>query len=119
MRKTSHSEKMIMDILWRNERPLTTAEILQQLPEGKSWKQNTVITFLSRLTEKELVTATKIGRAHHYEALLTEEEYRAFETKQFISDVHEGSVSGFLQTLTESGDLTKKDIEDVMKKLRK
>ncbi|GAK13672.1 BlaI/MecI/CopY family transcriptional regulator [Geomicrobium sp. JCM 19039] len=118
MQKMSQSEKQIMEIIWRNEGALTTAEILQRLPDGKDWKQNTVITFLARLIEKDLVKANRMGRANHYDACLTEEEYRALETKQFISDVHKGSVSGFLQTLTDSGDLTKKDIEDLMKKLR-
>lgn len=118
MQRMSQSEKQIMAIIWRNEKALTTADILQQLPEGKSWKQTTVITFLSRLTEKGLIKPTRVGRAYHYHACLSEDEYRSMETKQFIDEVHKGSVSGFLQTLTDSGDLTKEDIENLMKKLR-
>ncbi|QQK74463.1 BlaI/MecI/CopY family transcriptional regulator [Salicibibacter cibarius] len=114
----SRSEKQIMKIIWQNDRALTTAEILQQLPDEKAWKQNTVITFLARLIEKECVKATRVGRANHYEACITEEDYRTQETKEFLNDVHKGSLSGFLQTLTESGDLTKADIESIMKKMR-
>jgi len=118
MKQISESEKQIMDIIWRNERALTTAEILKQLPKNKSWKQTTVGTFLSRLTKKNIIKSTRVGRAYHYEACISEEQYRLMETKHFINDVHKGSVSGFLQTLADSGDLTKSDIKALMEKLR-
>ncbi|ALS28555.1 penicillinase repressor [Paenibacillus sp. 32O-W] len=115
--KISEAEKQIMDIIWSHARPVTTAEILNELPEDKKWKQTTVITFLARLMEKGIVKATRVGKANHYEACLTEQEYRNFETKQFIQDVHQGSVSGLISALCDSGDLTKEDIEELMKRL--
>src|SRR5690625_7251000 len=76
MKQISESEKQIMDIIWRNERALTTAEILKQLPKNKSWKQTTVGTFLSRLTKKNIIKSTRVGRAYHYEACISEEQDR-------------------------------------------
>lgn len=116
--KISEAEKQIMDIIWSYDRPVTTAEILTELPEDKAWKQNTVITFLARLMEKGMVTATRVGKANQYEARLTEQEYRNLETKRFIRDVHQGSVSGLISALCDNGDLTKEDIEELMKRLR-
>ncbi|ALS26560.1 BlaI family transcriptional regulator [Paenibacillus sp. 32O-W] len=116
--KISEAEKQIMDIIWSYDRPVTTAEILTELPEDKTWKQNTVITFLARLMEKGMVTATRVGKANQYEACLTEQEYRNLETKRFIRDVHQGSVSGLISALCDSGDLTKEDIEELMKRLQ-
>lgn len=115
--RMSEAEKQIMDIIWASERPITTSEILKRLPEDKAWKQNTVITFLARLMEKGIITATRIGKAHHYKPLVTEQEYVNFETKQFLKDVHKGSVYGLISALCDSGDLTKDDIESLMKKL--
>ncbi|AGA58914.1 putative transcriptional regulator [Thermobacillus composti KWC4] len=85
LQKMSEAEKQIMDIIWSCARPVTTAEILTRLPEDKAWKQNTVITFLARLMEKGMVKATRAGRANHYEACLTEQEYLNLETKRFSS----------------------------------
>ncbi|QGG47715.1 BlaI/MecI/CopY family transcriptional regulator [Heliorestis convoluta] len=118
IQRMSDAEKQIMEFIWSVKGPVTTKDIIGNLPEGKTWKKNTVITFLSRLTDKGILTATKIGKAHHYEPCLTEEEYKLFETKQFIQDVHKGSLVGFLSTLCGSGDLTKEDIEELRKKLK-
>lgn len=118
IQRMSDAESQIMNFIWKAGRPVTTAEIMKNMPEGKAWKQNTVITFLARLMEKELLKATRISKANYYEPCLTEEEYQNFETKQFIKDIHKGSILGFLNTLCDNGDLTKKDIENLMKRLK-
>ncbi|GAA3413015.1 BlaI/MecI/CopY family transcriptional regulator [Paenibacillus hodogayensis] len=115
--RMSEAEKQIMDIIWASDRPVTTAEILTKLPEHKAWKQNTVITFLARLMEKGIVSATRIGKAHHYKPCVTEREYLQLETKQFIQDVHRGSVPGLISALYDGGQLTKEDIESLKKLL--
>jgi len=117
IQRMSEAEKQIMEIIWQAGRPVTTAEILQRLPEGNTWKQNTVITFLARLMEKGIIKATRVGKANHYEPCLTEQEYLKFETRQFIKEVHKGSVLGLINTLCDSGDLTKEDIEKLRKRL--
>ncbi|HWQ70684.1 MAG TPA: BlaI/MecI/CopY family transcriptional regulator [Desulfitobacteriaceae bacterium] len=116
--RMSDSEKQIMEFIWAAGRPITTREIIANLPE-KTWKQSTVVTFLARLMEKGVIKATRISKANYYEPCITEQEYRNFETKQFIADVHKGSVLGFISTLCDNGDLTKKDIEKLMKRLKK
>ncbi|MBP1991617.1 BlaI/MecI/CopY family transcriptional regulator [Paenibacillus eucommiae] len=116
--RMSEAEKQIMDIIWATGRPVTTSEIIHRLPEGKAWKQNTVITFLARLMDKDMITATRIGKANHYEPRITEQGYQNLETKQFIKEVHRGSASGLISALCDSGDLTKADIEQLMQKLK-
>jgi len=118
IQRMSDAEKQIMEFIWAAGRPVTTREIIANLPENKAWKQNTVITFLARLIEKGILKATRISKANYYEPCLTEQEYHNFETKQFIADVHKGSVLGFISTLCDNGDLTKKDIEKLMKSLK-
>ncbi|RKL62831.1 BlaI/MecI/CopY family transcriptional regulator [Thermoanaerobacteraceae bacterium SP2] len=118
LQRISDAEKQIMEYIWKAGRPVTTSEIIRHLPEGKSWKQNTVITFLARLMKKGILKATRIGKANYYEPCVTEQEYRNFEIKQFINDVHKGSILGFITALCDSGDLTKEDIESIMKRLK-
>ncbi|HBM75889.1 MAG TPA: CopY family transcriptional regulator [Clostridiaceae bacterium] len=119
IQRMSDAENQIMDFIWKAGHPVTTAEIMQNLPEGKAWKQNTVITFLARLIEKGILKATRISKANYYEPCLTEQEYRNIETKQFIEDVHKGSVLGFISALCDNGDLTKEDIEELLRRLKK
>jgi predicted transcriptional regulator len=118
LQRISNAEKQIMEYIWAVGRPVTTSEIIRHLPKEKAWKQNTVVTFLARLMEKGILKATRIGKANHYEPCVTEQEYRNFETKQFIKDVHKGSVLGFITALCDNGDLTKEDIENLMKRLK-
>lgn len=91
---------------------------MQNLPKDVEWKQNTVVTFLARLIEKGLLKSTKISKANYYEPCITEQEYRNYETRQFVKDVHRGTIFGFISTLCDNGDLTKEDIEALMKCLK-
>lgn len=118
MQRMSDSEKQIMELIWAAGRPVTTREIIANLPEDNTWKQSTVITFLARLMEKGILKATRISKANYYEPCITEQEYQKCTTKQFIADVHKGSVLGFINTLCDNGDLTKEDIEKLMKRLK-
>ncbi|MBT9177416.1 MAG: Penicillinase repressor [Firmicutes bacterium] len=112
--RISGAERQIMELIWIAKRPMTTREILQNLPQDKTWKQSTVVTFLSRLVEKGVLTPTKISKANYYEPCLTEQEYREHETRHFIEDVHKGSVLGFITAMCDSGELTGDDITALM-----
>lgn len=114
----SDTEKKLMEYIWAQSHPITTAEIVQNMPKEKDWKQNTIITFLARLVGKGILKAVRIGKANHYEPCITEQEYRNFETKQFIKDVHKGSVFGLISSLCDTEDLTIEDIEDILKHLK-
>jgi predicted transcriptional regulator len=118
MQRISDTEKKIMELIWAAGRPVTTSEIIANLPEGKKWKQNTVVTFLARLIDKGVLKATRISKANHYEPCITEQEYLNLETRQFINDVHKGSVFGFITALCDNGELTREEIESLMKRLK-
>lgn len=118
IQRMSDAERQIMEFIWAASRPVTTREIIKNLPEDNTWKQSTVITFLARLMGKGIIKATRISKANHYEPCITKHEYRNYETKQFINDVHKGSVFGFISALCDNGDLTKEDIENLMKRLK-
>ena len=116
--RMSDAEKQIMELIWASKKPVTTSEIMHNLPKDVEWKQNTVVTFLARLIEKGLLKATRISKANYYEPCITEQEYRNYETRQFVKDVHRGSIFGSISALCDNGDLTKEDIEALMKRLK-
>ena len=51
------TELEIMEILWRENRPLSALEILE-LSENRSWKQNSLYPTLQHLQEKNAVVIT-------------------------------------------------------------
>lgn len=117
----SNAELEIMCLLWRENTPLTAHEILQKMPE-KSWKVETLLTFLSRLQRKGAVSSVKVptaGRRAHslFSTAVTKDEYRQMQNHILIEKYHDGKVEDLLASLIQDGTLTKDILEAVAKKL--
>lgn len=116
MNNISDYEFELMKIIWANEGTALYAEIADGLSaKGNNWTKNTIITLLSRLIEKGLLKTNKIGRKNKYIAIVTESDYQAGQTVQFLDKVFEGNASGLISTLIERELFSSKDFE-VLKK---
>jgi len=111
--KITEAEMEIMKIIWEENKEITTATILEKLPNENSWKTTTVMTLITRLIEKGILSVTKIGKLNNYSAKVTEEEYKAVQTDVFLDDMHNGSIRNFMATLYNSRKISKKDIADL------
>ena len=105
-----------MAYIWDAGRGVTTAEIMQHLPEEK-WSQKTVITFLRRLMEKGVLRAERQGRGYVYSACISEAAYRAAETEAFVRNVYHGSAVGLVSDLCDSGEISRAEIEMLLARL--
>ena len=114
IQRMSDSEKEVMQLVWATGGPVTSARLLEQLnAAGKDWKTNTVLTFLARLVEKGLLTAVRHGRSNMYIPRLGPDDYRRFETRLFLEDVHDGSVKSLIAALFDERDITKREIDEL------
>lgn len=111
--KISEAEMEIMKIIWAKNNQVTTADILEELPKENSWKTTTVMTLISRLVEKGILSVNKVGKLNHYTTKVTEEEYKAIQTDNFLEDMHKGSVRNFMATLFNNKKISKKDISEL------
>ncbi|WP_313885900.1 BlaI/MecI/CopY family transcriptional regulator [Clostridium saccharoperbutylacetonicum] len=116
--KISDAEMEIMKIIWNKNRQVTTADILEELPKENSWKITTVMTLISRLTDKGILKVAKLGKLNNYSAKITEEEYKAIQADNFLEDMHNGSVKNFIATLFNNKKISKEDISDLKKWLK-
>ena len=108
----SDSELILMRIIWEDGGRALYAQISDALSQkGMSWNKNTIITLLSRLVEKGLLKTSKIGRRNEYIALVSEPEYHATQTKQFVDKVYDGNVQGLINTLLGQGFISAQDQE--------
>lgn len=91
--------------LWRSRSPLTPAAMLDLL--GNDLAYTTVMTILTRLWKKGLVTRARDGRAFAYTAALTEAEFLAgrMEGELKRTDDRTAVLSRFVDQLS-SRDLT-------------
>lgn len=105
----SESESQIMEIVWREDSPITSAEIIQLLSPTTDWKPSTVWTFLGRLVEKGYLRAEKAGKKSLYYPSISKEMYLQMQTEHFLKTVHGGSVKSFFASLTGNEHLDKSD----------
>lgn len=109
----SESEMQVMRVLWDSDGAVTSAQVIKRLEQTKSWKPSTVWTFLGRLAEKGLIRAEKKGKRSLYTPVISEEQYRQIQTRQFLDNVHGGSISSFFAALSGGDQLDDAEFEEL------
>ena len=113
-RQISESELVLMKIIWKNGGTALYSLIMEELEKGKNeWKNNTVLTLLSRLVEKKFLKIKKIGRRNEYVAVVTEKEYQAMQTYSFLDKVYSGNVKNLVATLLRQNILSADELKEI------
>lgn len=110
--KISDSELEVMRILWRENRPLSYAEIRKELESKTKWNKSTIQTLVVRLRDKGIISVQE----HYvllYSANITEDEYIKAEGQNFIDKVFNGSAKQLIASLYKNGQLAKEDIDEL------
>lgn len=112
--RMSDAESEVMQLIWDAGGSVSSSKLLDDLKTlGKEWKPSTMLTFLARLIEKGILTSVRHGRANEYIPLITEAEYKQYETRSFLNTVHDGSVKNFIAALYEGNDLTASEVKEL------
>ena len=116
VRQISDSELELMRIIWYKGGYALFAEIMIEIQaKNKNWKANTVLTFLSRLVEKGMLMTRKKGRLNEYVSLISENDYMAEQTKNFLDKVYKGNVQNLFSTLIQQDCITSDDFQELQK----
>ena len=112
--QVSDSELILMHLIWEKGGTALFAEVIEAVQQKElEWKYNTVLTFLSRLVEKGLLSTNKIGRRNEYKAIISEKEYHAAQTRMFVDKVYDGNVVELVSTLIGQGLVTAQEQEEL------
>ena len=114
----SNSEWKIMKILWQTSK-LTLRHIYEKSGAAEGWSYTTVRTLVTRLVEKEAVAADKSGANFKYYPLLSENECKNSEVKNFIDKVFDGKKSTLMVSLTKDSKLTEEETKTLMSLIEK
>lgn len=118
IKRLPDAELVVMQVVWSApETPVFSTWITAQLKE--QWKQTSVLTFLSRLCEKEFLKCEKLGKVNVYTPLIDENCYRSQESVSFLQRFYHGSVRNLVAALTGTGDLNQEDLEELRDFLEK
>lgn len=113
IKKLPDAEFELMKIIWESPSPVSTLQIMRQLNEGDQRKPQTVLTLLARMIDRGFLQSERVGKERIYTPLITQEEYLAFESNQFMHRFHANSFISLVNTLYENHELTDKDIQEM------
>lgn len=115
MKNISESELEVMQVLWKNGES-TSIDIVKEVAKKKEWKSNTIMTLVSRLVSKGFIEVIRDkGALLLYKPVISEYNYKSKETNNFIDRMYEGSLNNMLVAFAKSKQLTKQDLQDLMK----
>lgn len=113
MPKLSEAEFMVMRIIWDNGENVNSDLIVSEFNRQKPWKRSAILTVLKRLETKGFVSCRKNNRHNVYQAVVKENDYLTFESKNFLEKVCGNSVKNFVATLYNSKHISKQDLEEL------
>lgn len=109
LRRLPDGELVVMQAVWQCRIPATRADIAQKLQPEHPMAQTTLLTLLSRLTEKDFLVVEKVGRGNLYRPTVTQEDYLAAQSRRFVDQLCGGNMSLFASALCDSG-LSKEEL---------
>lgn len=117
IRRLPDTELEVMQALWASDTPTSRAQLEERLAQTHPMATTTLLTLLSRLSEKGFVRVEKEGRKSLYAPLVTREDYLAAQSRSFIQKLCGGSLSTFASALCDSG-LSKEELEELRELLK-
>lgn len=113
MRKLSDSEFEIMKVLWSQEAPMTSNEILDRVKDRYDWKLAGLMTFLARMVDKGYVYCDRSTRTNYYSAVVSQDEYKFQESESFLAKLYDSSATNLIAHLCKGKKISKKEITEL------
>lgn len=114
--RIAKSEWTVMKVLW-NKSPLTYQQVADELSETTDWKPKTVQTLIRRLAAKGVLSYEVRGRSHYYSPAVAERDCVEAEGRSFLCRCFDGAVKPMLAHFVEKEDLSREEIDELMKML--
>lgn len=118
-KKLGEAELEIMQVIWNSKNPVTSNYILNELKEQRKWQLSTLMTSLKRLSDKGFVSCDRSTGNNLYSFLITENEYKTSESKNFLKKLYNSSIQNMVATLYNNKAVKNSDIEELREFLDK
>lgn len=118
----TNTELQIMELLWAEARPMSFREIMDVATNEwkKTWKVQTLNTFLNGLQKMGLVRAERSMTSSYnvYVALCTKEQHIHKWTKEMVEVCYDNSFTRLVSAFIGDGKLSEEDAEELEKFLK-
>ena len=109
--KIPQAELKVMKFIWEKNDTVTSKETIEAMERKYGWKQTTTLTLLSRLVKRGFLDAQKIDRYTHYTVIVKHKDYLSFETKDFLSNIHDDSLKSLISALHDDENIGKDKLD--------
>lgn len=113
LKKLGEAELEIMQVIWNSEPPVTSNYILKELQGRREWKLSTLMTSLTRLSDKGFVGCDRSTGSNLYFPLVAEDEYRAGASRNFLEKLYGNSIQSMVATLYSSKAIGESDLKEL------
>ena len=118
MRRLPDAELEVMQAIWACNPPVIRADIEEILFKTHPMAMTTLLTLLTRLSEKGFIRIEKVGRSSRYIPIVSQDDYLSAQSKRFVDKLCRGSISTFATALCNSG-LTKEELAELREMLER
>ena len=101
-------EQKFASLIWQNE-PLSSGELVKLCQSKLEWKKSTTYTVLKKLCEKGIFR----NEGGTVTSLISEDEFFALQSKNFVDETFEGSLPAFIAAFTKKQALSEKEIAEI------
>lgn len=112
----SESEWAIMEILWSEDRAMTSKEVISRLQGKSSMTSKMVRVLMNRLCEKGILSYTvdpNDKRVYHYSVMKSKEDCLREKSRRFAESYFSGSRTNMAAALLQSFDLSDQEIREL------
>lgn len=119
MRRLSDAEWNVMNVLWSDgtDNAVALGEAVEQLKPLTGWSRNTVLTYLTRMEDKGLVTIHRDTEPHKYMAAVSREECAVKERKNLLNRVYGGAAGDMIAAFLKETKISSKERDELRKLL--
>lgn len=117
IKNLGEAELEIMQVIWKAKRPITSNYILKELQGRRKWQLSTLMTSLSRLSDKGFVRCDRSTGSNLYTPVISENDYKTKESKHFLEKIYNNSIKNMVATLYNNEVLQASDLEELRKYL--
>ena len=112
----SEKEWTVLNALWKTDGAELGA-LVGELFEETKWSRNTVLTYLTRMEAKGLVTIDKKVSPHVYRATIDRESCRKKERRSFLNSDYKGPAGDLIAAFLKEEPISKEERERLRKLL--
>ena len=114
--KLSDREWTVLTVLW-DAGGAALGEVTRALETETGWSRNTVLTYLTRMEAKGLVSIQKGSTPHVYRAALSREDCQARERETFLRRVYRGAAGDLVAAFLREKPISSQEREELRRLL--